>query len=273
MSSILSTVPTTIPGFPTSSGVPGFPTGGNFTPTPNLGSGGSGFVSSTLGLSSIAGALFEVFAVLVMMAFVGIIIAVVANRADPDPTGRRPQSVYFFVVSFITITTAITGSALVVGSILLLTAHHPSSTDHALTRLLLFSALLTVVSEFLLFVHLRRGLILARADTSPTSPSKRVGQSYVSAVAFVAILVFLVSIVVSIYLLFALAAPTTFGSFGGTGWAVRILVETAYLALVAVFVVWRHSMLLAPGLNIFGGRAVDSSSFGSPTNGMEPPLG
>jgi len=272
VSGVLGTVTSTFPGVATSNSGSGFSTGGTYVPTPNVGSSSSGFVSSTLGLSSIAGALVEVLAVMVMVSLVGIIIiAVVANRADPDPTGRRPQSVYFFVVSFVTITTAITGSAVVVATILGLTAHHSVAAGHALTRLLLASVLVTLVSAIVLAVHLRRGLVLARADSSATSPSKRVGQSYVSAVAFVSILVILVASIFSIYLVFAIIAPGTFGSFGGKGWAIRILVESAYLAVIAGFVVWRHSSLLTPGLASWSRSVGGTESSGSSGVG-EPPI-
>jgi hypothetical protein len=188
-----------------------------------------------------------------MVSLVGIIIiAVVANRADPDPTGRRPQSVYFFVVSFVTLTVSITGSAFLVASILLLSAQHTSSTATSLDRLLLVSILIIVVSGVLLVTHLRRGLALARADSSLSSPSRRVGQSYVSVVAFVAMLVLLPTAILSIYLIFSLVSPGTFGGFGGRGSATRILIEAAYLGLVAVIVARVHASLLTPRLGIFG---------------------
>ncbi len=275
MSGVLGGVPTTIPGFATGGAGSGFSTGSSTLPTPS-GSSGSGFVNSTLGLSSLAGALVEVVAVAAMFSLVGIlIIAVVANRADPDPTGRRPQSVYFFIVSYITLTTAITGSAFVVGSLLVLTAHHPASVGHVIDRLLLASVLLTVVSLVLLSVHLRRGLTLARADDAPSSPSRRVGQSYVSVVAFVSILVVLAASVLVIYLLLSIAAPGTFGSFGGRGWATRILIESVYLAVVAAFVIWRHSSLLTPGLGIqsrngSGPGEAGSAQPGGPLGGPQP---
>jgi hypothetical protein len=122
----------------TNGSVPGFSTGSSTATSQNIGNSGSGLTSSALGLSSLAGALVEIVAVVAMTALVGVlIIAVVANRADPDPSGRRPQSVYFFVVSFVTITTAIAGSALIVAALLWLTAHHSSSGSHEIARLLL----------------------------------------------------------------------------------------------------------------------------------------
>jgi hypothetical protein len=141
---------------------------------------------------------------------------------------------------------------------------------HSLTRLLLISVLLAAVSALLLYVHLQRGLELARADSSPSGPSKRVGQSYVSVVAFVAILSLLFTAVLSIYLVFALAAPGTFGSFGGRAWTVRILIEMIYLGVVAIFVAWRHSQMLTPGLSFWRSDPGSPGSFGPAPNGVPP---
>jgi len=274
MSGVLGTVPSTIPGFSTGGAGSTFTPGGTFTPTggsSSLGSSSSGIIDSVLGVSSIAGVLVEALAVMVVISLVGvIIIAVVANRADPDPTGRRPQSVYFFMVSFVTITTTITGSAIVVAAVLGLTSHHSSSVGHSLTRLLLISILLTAASALLLSVHLRRGLELARADPSPAGPSRRVGQSYVSVVTFVAMLSLLFTGVLSIYLVFALIAPGTFGSFGGRGWTIRILIEMVYLGVVAIFVAWRHSSFLTPGLSIWRSDPDNPGSLGPAPIGVPP---
>jgi hypothetical protein len=257
---------TTIPSLPTGGGLAACPTGATCTGQIIGSSSGSGLgfgtssvgssIGSSVGLASLAGALVEILAVLSMAALIGIvIIAVVANRAEPDPTGRRPQSVYFFVVSFITITTSIVGSAVILASVLWLTAGHASSAGHAIARLLLVGVLVFVVSVGLFVTHLRRGLGLAREAEANSNPSHRVGQSYVSVVAFVSILVLLVAGVLTVYLLFAIASPATFGSFGGRSVSVRILVESIYLALVAVLVLWTHGSLLTPRLGLFGRRS------------------
>ena len=252
------TTTTTFPGFPSGGSLPDCTTAAQCLSSGSgqiVEGGGSGMsVSSSSGLAigSFAGTLVEILAIASMAALVGIIIiAVVANRADPDPTGRRPQSVYYFVVSFVAITTAIVGSALFVASLLWLTAHHSSSTDHAVDRLMLVSALIFLVGTGLLVSHLRRGLALARAEGTPAGPSHRIGQSYVSIVAFVSILVLLVIGVFTIYLLFAIASPATFGSFGGRSDSVRILLESVYLDAVAIIVLWTHGSLLTPRLGLF----------------------
>jgi len=239
------TTSTTFPGFISGAGT-GSSGPGATIPSPY---NGSGSIGSTFGLTSLAGSLVQLLVVVAMASLVGIvIIAVVASRAEPDPTGRRPQSVYFFVVAFVTLTTALFASALVVAAILGLTASPPTDAGHALDRLLLASALVTLVSGVFCAVHVRRGLVLARAGSGEASPSTRVGQTYVSVVAFVSVLVLLVAAVISLYVLFAILAPGTFGSFGGRSWATRVLIESVYVGALATVVVWRHGSMLDPVL-------------------------
>jgi hypothetical protein len=211
----------------------------------NIGGGG-------LGLSSLLGALLEVLGVLIFVAVVGVfIIIVVANRADPDPSGRRPQSVYYFAVSFITLATSMVGSLVVVIGIVQLMGHHSGSITNSVARTVVIGGLITVVSLFLLVTHLRRGLMIARAEDALPSPSQRVGQSYVAAVAFVSMLTLLVAGIVIAYLIFALVAPGVFGSFGGRTPSLRYLIVAAYLALVAMAVLQTHRNLLQPALRLF----------------------
>jgi hypothetical protein len=217
--------------------------------------GGSSSTTVTSGgsVSSLAGGLLELLAVLVVLGLVGVfVIIVVANRADPDPTGRRPQSVYFFAVSFVSITTAIIGSAVVVGALIQLVGSHSSSITNPVARAVVAGGLITLVSLVLLVSHLQRGLSLTRTSGESPNPSRRVGQSYVAIAAFVAIVSILATAVLSVYLLFAIAGPGVFGSFGGRGTAGRILVETVYLGLVAVLVLLTHRNLVPPGIRIFG---------------------
>jgi hypothetical protein len=245
MSSILSAVSSAVPLTTGGFNVPG---GGPVTtccqsggPSLNVGPGG-GF-----GLAPLAGVLIGVLSIVVVLAIVGVfVIIVVANRADPDPTGRRPQSVYYFAVSFVTLLTSVVGSAIVVSSLVRLIGHSGSSIGDSVARIAVVGGLITLVSLFLLIVHLRRGLELARARTEPTSPSRRVGQSYVSAVAFVSVLVLLVVTVFAIYLVFAIAGPGVFGSFGGHTPALRYLIDSVYFGVVAVVILRTHRRFVPP---------------------------
>jgi hypothetical protein len=194
----------------------------------------------------------------------------VANRADPDPTGRRPQSVYYFAVSFVTLAVAIVASAVFVSGILRLFGHHSGSITDSVARTLVLAGLITIVSKVLLLTHVRRGLVLARAEGETPNPSRRIAQSYVSAVAFVAVLSLLVVSVLGIYLIFAIIGPGVFGSFGGRGSAAKVLIEVAYIGVIAVVVLKFHSNLVQPGLKLFGKDAGSGASASAPP--ATPPL-
>ncbi len=251
---LMSAVPPTIPSVPSIPSIPGGSTA-PFVPS------GTTVTNSGLGLASLAGVLVDVLAGVVVVALVGLfVIVVVANRADPDPTGRRPQSVYFFAVSFVTIVISTIASTVIVSALARFIGSHSSPIADSVARAVVLGGLITLVGVFLLVAHLRRGLGLALAGGELTSPSRRVGQSYVSAVAFVAILIVIVFSVLSIYLVFGLAGPGVFGSFGGHTSALRYLVDAVYVDIVAGVILWTHRNLIPPGLHLFG----DSSGMGDP---------
>jgi hypothetical protein len=209
-------------------------------------------VSSSSSLLPIASIVVEILALFIGVAIIGLfIIIVVANRADPDATGRRPQSVYFFAISFVTLVTTIIGSIVIVFSVVDLIGHHGSGIGNAVARAVVIGGLITLLSGALLRIHLRRGVALVGSD--PASPSRRVAQSYVSGVAFLSVLILLVVSILAVYLLFALGGPGVFGSFGGRTPALRDLIDAAYVGLVAATVLLTHRNLVTPGLQFFGG--------------------
>lgn len=209
--------------------------------------------NSGLSFLPLAGGLISFLAILTVLAIVGVfVIIVVANRADPDPSGRRPQSVYCFAVSFVTIGTSIIGSAIVVESLAQLIGSHTNSITNVVARTSVVGGLITVVSLFLLVRHLRRGLENAHSSQFESNPSLRVGQSYVAAVAFVSVSTLLITTILSIYLVFALAGPGVFGSFGGSTPTIRALIESVYLGIVSVIVLWSHRALVTPALGFLG---------------------
>ena len=216
-------------------------------------SSGTGVDSTTL--LPIAGVLVVLLALFVGAVVVGLfLIMVVANRTDPGADGRRPQSVYFFTVSFLTLVTTITGSMVVVFSLVQLIATHSPGMGDATARAVVLGGLITVLSGALMRMHLRRGVALADSgDTSEAGPLRRVAQSYVSGVAYVCVLILLVAAVLAAYLVFALAGPGVFGSFGGRADALRDLIDAVYLGAVALVVLRSHRNLLTPGLDYFAG--------------------
>jgi len=222
-------------------------TGSN--PSINLGSSSSG-VSGISTLLPIASIVLEVLALFVVVAVVGLfIIIVVANRADPDATGRRPQSVYFFAVSFVTLVTTIVGSIVVVFSVVDLVGRHGPIANE-IARAVVIGGLITLLSGVLLWTHIRRGVAIVGSELS--SPTRRVAQSYVSAVSFISVLILLVTSILTVYLLFALGGPGVFGSFGGRTSALRDLIDAVYIGVVAGAVLLTHRNLVRPGLQLFG---------------------
>jgi hypothetical protein len=227
----------------------------------STGTQGSALLSSS-SLLPIASIVVEILALFIGVAIIGLfIIIVVANRADPDATGRRPQSVYFFAVSFVTLVTTIIGSIVVVFSVVDLIGHHSPGIGNAVARAVVIGGLITVLSGALLRIHLRRGVALVGSD--PASPSRRVAQSYVSGVAFLSVLILLVVSILAVYLLFALGGPGVFGSFGGRTPALRDLIDAVYVGLVAVTVLLTHRNLVTPGLQFFGGGNGPKSAKGA----------
>ena len=255
----LNGVTTTIPSFLSSGNSQPFTTFPLHSGTSGVGaqSGGSVFAAPNAGLSiaTFVSFFLELFLALVVLSVIGVfIIIVVANRADPDPSGRRPQAVYYFAVSFVTLFVTIVGSALVVSGVDALIGNHSNAVSNTAARAILLGALSIVIGAVLLVVHLRRGLDLVRSDTQPPAPSRRVGQSYVSSVAFISVISLLFLFVLSVYLIFALAAPGVFGAPGGQGISAHVLAVAIYLWIVAWVVLETHRRLVSPGLDIFGAR-------------------
>jgi hypothetical protein len=186
----------------------------------------------------------------VLAALVGIfVVIVVANRAEPDPTGRRPLAVYFFGVSFFMVYAALFASLGIVLSLVQLIGTHnggQSSVNSihpvgdAVARVVILSGIIVVVAVAVLFVHLRRGLeVSGRADPR-MGPLGRVAQSYVTAVCFVAVIVTVVALVIALYETARIIAPGVFQVNGSRVDTLRPMLAAAYLALAALVVLMVH---------------------------------
>jgi len=212
-------------------------------------------VGGNTGLSSLAGLLVGILVVVLAFAVVGVfVIVVVANRAEPDPRGRRPFTVYFFAISFVTLWTAVVGSVTVVtGLVQLIGAHsgyhgsslHPIGDQAARSAAL--GGLVTLVSVATMIFHLKKGMAFASDEGSQGGPSRRVAQSYVSAVSFISVLLGIGAIVFSIYAIFQIAGPGIFYSYGGRVPTLRYLIDALYILLVAVLILMTHRKLASTG--------------------------
>jgi hypothetical protein len=216
----------------------------------------------------LSGVIFEVFAFVAALSLVGVlVIIVVANRADPDPSGRRPQSVYCFAVSFMTLSLAIVGSAIALAGVVSVAGRHSNATTNGAARAIVLGGLIALVGLVLFALHLRRGLDLARAEGQPPGPSRRVGQSYISSIAFVSVVSFVVFSIFSVYVVFMLIAPNVFGSLGGRADSLRVLIVALYLWVVAIVVLVTHRGLLTPELELFGRPGAAAGSAGNAVPG------
>ena len=138
------------------------------------------------------------------------VIIVIANRADPDPTGKRPMAAYLFGGSFVSLWIAYMGSIIVVEALVsLLHSNAPSS--NTVARMVVVGFLMVLVGGVTHVMHRQRGLALSDSETDPSSPTKRVMRSYVAAVSFISVLIAIISAMVFGYLIFQLVAPGVFG--------------------------------------------------------------
>src|SRR3954465_11176033 len=90
-----------------------------------------------LGLAGIIGVVALAIIALPLLAGAVLVILIVANRADPDPTGRRPAVVYSFAVSFIAMFVTLFSTFVIVAQLWsLIGSHHTSTGSDQLDSLL-----------------------------------------------------------------------------------------------------------------------------------------
>jgi hypothetical protein len=182
------------------------------------------------------------------------VVIVVANRADPDPTGRRPLAVYLFGVSFFSIFVVLFGSFAMVLGLVQLIGSHPgvvSASQHpvgdSVTRVVVLGGIIVAVAAVLLLTHLRRGLSLPEVVNGQPGPVARVAQSYAASVSFLCVIIAAVSVVVFLYEVVRILAPGVFELTGTRVGAARVLLAALYLAFAAAGLVAAHARHLPSG--------------------------
>jgi len=224
------------------------------------------FVSPNGGPSIFPVALLVAVAVFfVLVAVVGIfVVVVVANRGDPDPTGRRPFSVYLFAVSFFTIFAVLFGTFGIVQSVVQLigtnsggngAALHPLG--DAVARGASLSGIITGVALIVLVFHLRRGVAIAGRADPRLGPLGRVAQSYVAAVSFLTIVIAVIALVFALYEVVRIIAPGVYQVSGTRTQTLRPLISSAYLALAALVILFLHLRLVPPDIRRGRWRAAE----------------
>jgi hypothetical protein len=198
-------------------------------------------------LSSLTGGVVAVVALVIALVSILLlipIILIVANRSEPDQRGLRPQSVYLFGMSFVTLQLTFAGSVLVVTSLFSLTAPHVSPLTNSVARAVVIGALFVVLAGLALVLHLGRGIETARGDVGATGPNLRVMRSYAAVVGFIYFLQVILALGVSIYLVFALIAPGVFGSIGQSrSGTLATLLDLVFIMLASAYIVAAHSAI------------------------------
>src|SRR5579862_2912926 len=123
---------------------------------------------SSVNLTSAVGLIVAVVFLALTVGVVAVfIIVVVANRAEPDATARRPLVVYLFGMSFFTLFAALIASSAVVSALVQLIGSHPRTPlsqvvpdltvplRDTVARNAVLGALIIVTGLGLLVVHLR----------------------------------------------------------------------------------------------------------------------
>jgi hypothetical protein len=226
--------------------------------------------------AAIAAAVFFGLSALVAI----FVVIVVANRADPDPTGRRPLAVYLFGVSFFSIFVVLFGSFAIVLGLVQLIGSHPGVTDgsqhpvgDAVVRVVVLGGIIVAVAALLLVTTLRRGMSFPELTEGQPNPVARVAQSYAASVSFVSVLIAAVSLVVFVYEVFRILAPGIFELSGSRVNAARVLLSALYLTFASAGVVAFHARFLPTGRWIrLGGIEGTGADIGQPVGQPPPPL-
>jgi hypothetical protein len=177
------------------------------------------------------------------------VIIVIANRADPDPSGKRPMAAYLFGASFLSLWMAYMGSILVVEAIVsLMNSNAPSS--NTVARIVVVGFLMVLVGGVIHMTHRQRGLSLADSESDPSSPTKRVMRSYVAAVSFISVLIGLISTMVLGYLIFQFVAPGVFGASGSRVDTLSSIIDLVYVLGATAFVFFAHQALAPRALRL-----------------------
>jgi hypothetical protein len=210
---------------------------------------GTGISIFPIALAVAVGLFFGLSAILAIF-----VVIVVANRADPDPTGRRPLAVYLFGVSFFSMFVVLFGTFAMVLGLVQLIGSHPgveSVSQHpvgdAVVRIVVLGGIIVGVATVLLLTCLRRALALPEVAHRQAGPINRVAQSYAASVSFAALFIGAVALIVFLYEVFRILAPGVFELTGTRVDAARVLIAALYLAFASVGIVLAHARLLPAG--------------------------
>ncbi|HWE66025.1 MAG TPA: DUF5671 domain-containing protein [Acidimicrobiales bacterium] len=210
-------------------------------------------MGSTQIVSGIGGIFAGIFAVFGLLAFVVVlfIILIVANRAEPDPRGLRPFSVYLFGTAFVTLVLTFVGVVMIVTSLLSFIGSHDSPIADGVARSVVIGILFVLIAGGTLAYHLRKGVTIAQGDDGPDGPNARILHTYSMAVTFVFLVVAIITLGFTIYFVFELAGPGIFGSIGGDRTStLQTLLDTLFIMVASGAVIVAHARFAPSALRL-----------------------
>lgn len=184
-------------------------------------------------------------------SIVTYIIIVVANRADPDPTGKRTSAIYHVGTAFLTLWLEIAGVITIFVTLFALIGAgdnryfsrevHPLG--DATVRGITIGLLLSIVGGVVTLTHRGKAIELAESDSDEASPAKRVVRSYAASVSFISAIVIVVTVLVALWSILGLIAPGVYEAGSRTS-DVRMLLDEATVLAVFAWVFSSHRQMM-----------------------------
>jgi hypothetical protein len=234
---------------------------------------------------------FVVGFILLLPLIVGgvFVVVVVANRADPDLSGRRPAVVYALATAFLTLFVTLFATTALVAWLCQLIGDRPAQAifedssfgassfafgghEHplgdAVARGAVMSALVALVAGLVFVLHVRAAA-RASADLPTVEPVARARSSYIAAVAFVTVTIIIVAAVVVLYDIFRGIAPGVFteSGRGGSVEVLRSMIPAFYLLVASLVILAAHLRFAPPPFR----PGVFSPWYGGPTAPVAEP--
>lgn len=210
---------------------------------------------STSSVGALVGTYVSILVLLSVLASVGsivtYIIIVVANRAEPDPSGHRTSTIYHVGTAFITLWLEIVGVLTIFFTLFNLIGAggrtYFSSEVHPLgdstIRGITIGLLLSIVGGYTALTHRARAIELADGDEVVASPSKRIVRSYAAVVSFICVFVVVITLLAFLWGVLGLIAPGVYQTGSRTG-DVRVLLDEATVLAVFAWVFSTHRRLV-----------------------------
>jgi len=175
-------------------------------------------------------------------SIVTYIIIVVANRADPDPTGKRTNTIYHVGTAFLTLWLEVAGAITIFATLFALIGS--GSNSNITIRGITIGLLLFLVGGFVSHTQRRKAVELATSDSNEASPSKRIVRSYAAVVSFISVIVMVVVVLAAVWALLGLIAPGVYEATSRTSDS-RLLLDEATVLAVFAWVFSTHRRLVA----------------------------